>query len=286
MESVQVLTNLGFTNLEAEIYISLLQQQHATGYQVAKAIRKPTANVYKALLSLETKGAVFVEETEKKIFKAVSVSELLSQLNKQFQQHKNIAEETLNQLVTSQHDDKVYQLATAAQTMERCRQMLAECQAIAVIDAFPTVLTHLLPEIQNTIKRDVKVAINLYRDMDIPGARCCRRPDGDAIISRWPGEWINIVIDGSEYCIALLTRDLRQVIQAIWTESPYLSWVYYSALMSELQLADLSQQIQDGASHTELQKTLDEHNRFFPLDAPGYQKLTQRFEQLNIQENH
>ena len=54
----QQLTEMGFTSLEAEIYLFLITTGSETGYAIAKGLNKATANVYKALDSLSAKGAI------------------------------------------------------------------------------------------------------------------------------------------------------------------------------------------------------------------------------------
>ena len=81
-ESVEVLSELGFTNLEAEIYAFLLQESPVTGYRIAQAIGKPAANTYKAIQTLELKGAVIVDEGSSRMCRAVSADELLNRLGR------------------------------------------------------------------------------------------------------------------------------------------------------------------------------------------------------------
>ena len=72
------LVALGFTALEAEIYSLLLEEEApATGYRVAQALRKPASNIYKALESLESKGAVMVDEGESRLCRPIPPEELL-----------------------------------------------------------------------------------------------------------------------------------------------------------------------------------------------------------------
>ena len=79
-EGVESLVALGFTALEAEVYIYLLGASPATGYRVAQAIGKPIANTYKAIEALESKGAVIVEHSANKLCRAIPAEELLGQL--------------------------------------------------------------------------------------------------------------------------------------------------------------------------------------------------------------
>ena len=44
----EILMQIGFTQLESEVYLYLLTEGAHTGYAVAKAIGKAVANVYKS----------------------------------------------------------------------------------------------------------------------------------------------------------------------------------------------------------------------------------------------
>ena len=65
MKYHQLLSSFGFSDLEANAYINLLQEPGITGYRVAKNLGKPVANTYKALDSLIKKGLIIAEENDK-----------------------------------------------------------------------------------------------------------------------------------------------------------------------------------------------------------------------------
>lgn len=58
MSLLQQLTQLGFTEYEARIYLALLQEYPATGYQLSKRSGVPRSMAYQALGRLDTRGAV------------------------------------------------------------------------------------------------------------------------------------------------------------------------------------------------------------------------------------
>src|SRR5438105_11642808 len=123
-EGVESLVALGFTALEAEVYIYLLGASPATGYRVAQAIGKPIANTYKAIEALESKGAVIVEHSANRLCRAIPAEELLGQLERRFRDRRSKAARALSELPGSADDDRVYQLRSRDQVYERARSML------------------------------------------------------------------------------------------------------------------------------------------------------------------
>ncbi|MBN2500501.1 MAG: TrmB family transcriptional regulator, partial [Anaerolineales bacterium] len=56
------LTTIGFTEYEAKVYLALLAENPANGYQVSKHSGVPRSMVYEALGRLEARGAVLKKE--------------------------------------------------------------------------------------------------------------------------------------------------------------------------------------------------------------------------------
>jgi sugar-specific transcriptional regulator TrmB len=283
-QSVRALVNLGFTGLEAEVYTALAQHPPMTGYRVAQVLGKPAANVYKAIESLQAKGAVIVDDGENRVCHAVPAEELLGLLERGFRENRERAATALAELQNVQADDRVYQLRSREQVLERCRRMIERAERVVLLDAFPAPLEELRTEAEAAAARGVTVGVKAYEPVSLREAEVFVYPDGRAVIGRWPGQWVNVVVDGREHLLALLTRDGRGVHQAVWSESPYLSWVYHSAVARELILADVERRIADGASSQELRGRLEGYRRIVASDAPGFRQLVRRFGGRNAQD--
>jgi HTH-type transcriptional regulator, sugar sensing transcriptional regulator len=276
-ECIQSLLAFGFTELEAEVYVFLLQESSATGYRVAQAIGKPVANTYKAVESLHKKGAVLVDEGENRLCRAVPATELLAQLERGFQRHRKQAARALATLRGGQDDDRIYHLRSRAPVLERCHQMLARAEHLAVLDVFPDTLAEVRSALESTAARGIRVVIRAYAPATVAGADVFVEPRGSSVLKRWPGEWLNLVIDGQEFLLAFLDSDGAGLHQAVWSASAYLSWVYYSAVKSEISLGGLEQLLEKGATASELRQAAARYRSLFKTELPGYGKLLDRF---------
>jgi sugar-specific transcriptional regulator TrmB len=277
VDALQSLTGLGFTELEAEIYVALLEDPPATGYRVAQSIGRPVANTYKAIESLQNKGAVLIDEGASRLCRAVPAEELLGQLERSFQRRRQEAANALASVRAAPEDDRVYQLQTAEQVFERCRRMLEECEHVAILDVFPKALEELRDAVEAAARRGVRVVIKAYEPASIDGAEVAVHPQGRISLRRWPGQWLNVVTDGREHLLAFLTADLRGLHQAVWSGSAYLSWVFHSAVGAELILADLLRAIENGATVAELRHAVAGYQSLFRADLPGARSLLARF---------
>lgn len=276
-EPITALVNLGFTGLEAEVYTFLLQESPCTGYRVAQAIGKPVANTYKAIESLQRKGALLVDEGGSRQCIAVPSDELLKVMEQAFQERRRLATEALAGLRGSGADTRVYPLTTPEQVLERARAMLRRCEQTVLLDLFPGPLAALEADIRKTVAADKTVALQVYEPTDLPGAFVVENPTSEGILDRYPGQWLIVNLDGAEVLLAFLSRDMSSVHQAVWSGSAFLSHLHHSGMASELIMIGMlsnSEALQD--AHEWRERAWDVRRLFRP-DSLGYRMLLQQF---------
>lgn len=276
-DPVRTLTAIGFTALEAEVYAYLTAASAATGYRIAQSIGKPAANVYKAIDTLMQKGAVLVEEGESRLCRAVPPDELFDRLAEAHRERLAEARSTLARLERVEEDERVYQMRNRAQVMARAVEMLRQAESIALLDLFPQPLEELRGEMEAAAARGVEVAAKIYAPATLERVRLSEDPEGARVRKRWPGQWMNLVIDGKEHLIALLSHDGDRVLRAVWSQSVYISWVYHSALSGEIELARLRARLDDSVSLDDFRRDASAIRSSARTDLPGYRILLERF---------
>ena len=213
---IDLLRELGFNQLEAEVYLLLLGGTPMTAYRVAKLLARPTANVYKAVETLSRKGAVMVEEGDNRTCRAVPAGDFLHQAERDFRRTARAAEDRLSRLQAPGEDDKVYRLESASRVFEVCREMLEfRAEKVAVVDAFPASLAAVRDSIERAAARGVSVFVEAYTPVEIAGASVVTAAISAGAPSQWCSEQLNVVVDGRELLMALLISDLERVFQGV-----------------------------------------------------------------------
>lgn len=93
MDFNNTLHKLGFTPIEATIFITLCKHGALSGYEVAKLTGISRSNVYSALYSLQEKGKCQVSEGETAKYIAISKEELILSMKREFEQTLSEVEE-------------------------------------------------------------------------------------------------------------------------------------------------------------------------------------------------
>jgi len=235
MLPIAALTAFGFTETEARIYCFLLEESPATGYRISHAIGKAAANTYKALAVLEQKGAIVVESGEHRLCRATPPDELLASLGQRFDAQRAEAKQALASLSTAKADTRVYQLTKVDQVLNRARAMLENAEEIVAFDITPGTAKLLAADVTKLAKRKVKIAAVTYApEPAFSSPYSTVTPHADRVLDSWPGQQINMVVDARETLLAFLSQDCSRVIQAVWTNSRYLSVMQYNSLTAEL----------------------------------------------------
>ncbi|MCP4569450.1 MAG: TrmB family transcriptional regulator [FCB group bacterium] len=270
----QPLQALGFTEIEALIYGFLVENSPATGYRISHAIGKQPPNTYKAIAALEDKGAIIVEVGEKKLCRAVPPVELLDNLERRFKQHRREADQALKALTSSPQDDGIYHLKTVDQVIRQSEAMLERARGIVLCDLFPGPFELLSDSLGETAIRGVTVICRVYSKEHIPGVITQQLSEKDPALDAWPGQHINIVIDAEEHLLGLLTRDMKSVHEAVWSNSTFLSCLHHNHLTAEILYTNLK------SEQTEMSPADKEKLRDISLLAfrpSGLETLIQRY---------
>ncbi|HEY0113851.1 MAG TPA: helix-turn-helix domain-containing protein [Allosphingosinicella sp.] len=239
-EPSATLARLGFSDMEAAIYVDLLKHPGSTGYRVGRSIRKPHANVYQALVALEQKGAVWFEEGETRIYSAVKPNELIGNLKNRYQRECEQAERALATLeVKAPEEDRFFRLTSRDQVLARAAAMLAEAKETVLIELFPAWVEPLRPNIEEAIARGVIVAGLVFREEDmIEGGRFQVSGISDRVSQVWPVDQMVLVIDACEFLIAHL--DKRGVLtRATWVTSPFVATILNNGIVADVILHGL-----------------------------------------------
>jgi sugar-specific transcriptional regulator TrmB len=270
---VAVLEQLGFSGLESEVYIRLLESGPMTGYQISQTLGKPRANVYQVLESLFHKGIAVMDESGTRLFRAVDPSEVFGRLEKEYSRKARNGVKVLGKIKPPPDDQGVYQMKSQEQTIERARVQIAKAKRIILLDISPSVLTTLTDELKSALSRGVIVGALLYGEQRIEGAIMNPHHRRQELRKRWKGCWLNLVCDGKHTIWSLFRETDGQPVQALYSSSPFISWIYHSALAAEIMMSAVANACMADTALKEITELIQVHQKLTPRDAPGALEL-------------
>lgn len=278
-QMLEALGRLGLTALEAEVYAYLARESPATGYRIAQAVGRPVGNIYKAVESLEQKGAVLVgEDGENRLVRAVPAGELVGRLEREFRGACEAAVAGLGAAAEDEEpDDLLYRIVDLGAFVERCRGVIRGAEELVLVSACPALVEMLKPELAEAAGRGVAVAVKVYQPAVIPGVEVVEDPRGMAAVEAGPGQWIEMTADGREFIQGLLDHEGRELHLGQWTQNPMTNWMVFTGRYADIALAAVRVQLRRGASIAEIEKYLEGFKRFGSVRSAGKMRLVSRY---------
>lgn len=231
MSVAESLVPFGFTALESEIYVFLLRVSPATGYRIAQGINKPAANTYKAIQTLQAKGAILVEESSSRLCRAVPLEELMNRLQKDFESRRKSTEKQLKSVGKPAEDNRIYQLLSRDQILSRAREMLASSKSSVLFKMPADDLLTIEGDVEKAADRSVSVCGITGYPTTIEGAEMVAGSDGET-------DSITVVGDGDQVLIGTISSEGDS--EAIWTRNTNLAKIIHSSLSAEFALAQVN----------------------------------------------
>ena len=281
LKADEILIQIGFTQLESDVYLYLLTEGAHTGYAVAKAIGKAVANVYKAIERLAQKGAIEQSSGKNKQCVAVPWRQLITSETKKFNSNMDALTHALSRLPDRQDDEQVYQIKNATQVKEQAVRMIENAKYVILANVEPQAMEWLFEPLIAAAKRGVEVRIKVYEEVELPGVILVLRQNGTQVYGKTNDVQLSLCTDGKEMLSALLTLDTNRVIQAFRSKSALMTLMLYNQLLYELVLTELKKVIPMGDIETAQNILNDtEHLHVFSSENTVFDSFNQRYKNL------
>ena len=232
--------NFGLSRLEATAYIALLQEPGITGYRLSHILNKPTANIYKALKSLEFKGLVDTDKSSKvQTLFPVSIEEFLHSQEIVFKTRSKDLQESLKEFSQKKTDYQISRLNSFEQAVSKAIQIIENAESLILIVAFEEVLKELETSLKEKLKDDVDIIIYTYTDYTLDGCRVFYSEHDASIWTNIPERAFDIAADGKVFMISNFRDNYSEVIEALYGNHIYLSLMIFNSLSKNILIQEM-----------------------------------------------
>jgi sugar-specific transcriptional regulator TrmB len=171
--TTELLTNLisaGFTEYEARVYLALLGEYPATGYQISKKAGIPRSMVYEALGRLHGRGAVLkTDDRRSTLYRPVAPDLLMDRYEQEQKKLVKTLREDLHLIYHPQEEDRIWAISGRDNVLSYAFQMIQSAHSELFLVLPDPDLSALGDEIAAAHKRGVGIRALLTgnKDLDI-----------------------------------------------------------------------------------------------------------------------
>lgn len=229
MNLIDQLTTLGLTEYEAKVYLALLSENPATGYQISKSSGVPRSMVYEALGRLEARGAALKSEDEKAtLYRPVSPAVLLDRYEREARERAAGLRSELLPLYNQQESGRLWNFSGRREALASAGELIDGAQRELMLVMTDADVEALRGRLEAALERGVAIGAMLTGSAPFAIGQVVRHPKRETELHRMD-ETLIVVQDEREFLIAsghlvtaaTMTTNANMVLiarQFIWME--------------------------------------------------------------------
>ncbi len=212
MDLVATLVAIGFTEYEAKVYLELLDEYPATGYQLSKNSGVPRSMVYEALGRLRTRGAVLETVEERAtIYRPLPPQILLETYEREQSALVKDLRSGLLERYNAQDEGRLWSISGRHQVLSYGMQMIASAKESLKLVLTDADLDTLRPSIMEANARGLEINALLTGSGELGCGQVVRHPPLESELQQLTGMSM-IMADERELLIAHTTQETTATI--------------------------------------------------------------------------
>lgn len=202
MDLLDNLGAIGFTEYEAKVYLALLKDHPATGYQLSKQAGIPRSMVYEALGRLDVRGAVLkTEEAKATLYRPMPPDALLDRLNEEHERRTDTLRRELNTLYAARDEGHLWTFSGEEAVLSYAREMISSAQYEAMLVLTDDNLVQLQDVIFAADQRNVAIGALLTGEKTLEIGQVSHHPPRESQVHKLADSLV-VVVDEQEVLIA------------------------------------------------------------------------------------
>lgn len=220
MESlIETLHSFGFSKNEARVYVSLIKESSATGYQISKTTGISRAEVYRVLNNLAEKGAVMWQQTDPVMYMPVPPETYLSRLERQFSDNIRKARDELQEIGKQYRTDAIVYLKGYDHVIHKTTELIRFTKHELYIRCGAVLAERMKAELKSLTDSGVRVRILVYGEFELEGATVVAHPVRDDEAHRHRGSQLLLISDIRKMLVSQLEPSEGEQVSGTYSES-------------------------------------------------------------------
>ncbi len=203
---IEQLQELGFSQYEAQAYVSLLKENPLNGYELAKRSGIPRPSIYPVLQRLEERGAIRrVETPEGARYAPVPAQELIYKLNQDLHRAIETASASLSEITSPPTIEYTQNFRGYAELLTYAHRMLETASSQALVALWPEEAGLLAEPLQQAQERGVHLVTLCLNGCDHPCPYCRGNIFRFQLAPTEQARWLVLVTDQAEMLAGEIT---------------------------------------------------------------------------------
>jgi len=232
VDLLEQLARIGFTEYEAKVYLALLAEKPATGYQISKRSGVPRSMVYETLSRLHGRGIVLeTVEGRATLYRPLPPETFLDQHQHEHEQLVRSLRDGLQALYTHVPDDRVWSIRGRHSALSYASQLIRQADSVVFLVLTDEDLDVLSEDIATACDHGLEVNVLLTGQGDLQCGRVAHHPPLESELQGLMGMLLVAIEDGE---VLIANTSIHEEVRATVTRNPDLVFIARQFVWMEL----------------------------------------------------
>lgn len=207
MELLSELMALGLTEYEGKVYLALLKENPANGYQISKKTGVPRSMVYEALGRLHARGVILKSGDKRQtVYRPLPPDQMLERYDRQHRRLMDNLQDKLADLFTSHEENALWSISGPEAIYAYASQMIQNASTEIFLVLGDESLERLRGDVIAACREGLEIGALLTGEGQLECGQVSHHPPAESELQGMQ-DMLVVVIDREECLIANLERD-------------------------------------------------------------------------------
>ncbi|SDE17682.1 TrmB family transcriptional regulator [Sporomusa acidovorans] len=231
------LMKIGLTKYESMVYLTLLENQEITAYEISKRSGVPQSKIYGTVGSLIEKGIALPNGTDPTKYAALPLDKFLENYKTETETTIDYLKDNIKNIKTDNTTDYIWHFNGSEQIYTKIKSMLGNVQKSIYLTAWAKEYDFFYKDLFAASEKNIDVVSVLYGTTQKTVGKIYYHEmhDMHKIAAKY-GRWFSLVIDNKESLFASFNE---QNSCAVWTQNIAFMLVTESFIMHDIYIAEI-----------------------------------------------
>jgi HTH-type transcriptional regulator, sugar sensing transcriptional regulator len=239
---VEKFKEFGLNSYEAKIYLELLNNHPATGYEISKTSGVPQARVYDTLRALEDKFIVATVKTNPATYSPIPPEELLDRFEKTMRSSLDVLRTGIPRL-DRMIVEPVLNIWGNKEIFEKAREIIRESNTEIFLEIHSLDSNQVLECLREAYDRGVEIKVVGYDDLKMDFGTVYNHGPGGIIENEHGGRVIVLVADQSTAIVGTISEEKGS--RVAWTRNKGISWIIRELVVHDIYILEIKKALGD-----------------------------------------
>lgn len=239
---IEKLKSMGFNTYEAKVYLALLKQHPATGYEISKGSGVPQARAYDTLKALESSNVVVAIGGKPVTYIPVTPDELLDRWERTFKGSISYLRESLPRM-GDETVEPVMNLRGEESIFKHALDMINHAERTIFLELWKEDAERLGDALGAAQARGVDIKIVGYNHVELDGIEVYQHGLARTIEQSLGGRWLILSVDQREGMVGTVSMG-DSPPQAVLTRNPGIVLIIKELIVHDIFLLDVENNLE------------------------------------------